>query len=356
VADKSRNAQAGNGESIPTLVEVAKLAGVGLGTASRALSGEGYVKQDTLDRVRKAIEQLGYQPNEVARGLKTKKTNAIGLVIPDIGGPFMADCVRAIQKVLRSKDYMTLIAFTDGDESIEAKEIDYLLRRRIDGLILVPANGDAPHLQSARLKHIAVVAFDQEIHEGFDAVLIKNRQMASEAVRHLIGHGHTRIACLGINRHLTSIQRRIEGYEATMKQAGLKPLLGIVNPEHNEIAAQLDAWFALKSPPTAIFSLNELTSLQTVEALLERGLTMPDQVAFVGFDDIQLGPFLNPPLTAVIQPAVEIGECVATRLLERIAAHNDLPQSNIKLDSQLVLRGSCGCEVPRARAFGAKLR
>ena len=345
-----------NPNSIPTLVEVAKLAGVGLGTASRALSGEGYVKQDTLDRVRKAIEQLGYQPNEVARGLKTRKTNAIGLVIPDIGGPFMADCVRAIQKVLRSHDYMTLIAFTNGDESIEAKEIDYLLRRRIDGLILVPANGDAAHLQSARLKHMPVVAFDQEIHEGFDAVLIKNRQMAGEAVRHLIGHGHTRIACLGILRHLTSIQRRIEGYEAAMNQAGLKPLLSVVSPENHEIASQLDAWFALKSPPTAIFSLNELTTLQTVEALLERGLSMPDQVAFVGFDDIQLGPFLNPPLTAVIQPATEIGECVAARLLERIAAGNDLPQSNIKLDSQLVLRGSCGCEVARAKLPEANSR
>ncbi len=345
-----------NAHSIPTLVEVAKLAGVGLGTASRALSGEGYVKQDTSDRVRRAIEQLGYQPNEVARGLKTRKTNAIGLVIPDIGGPFMADCVRAIQKVLRSKDYMTLIAFTEGDECIEEKEIDYLLRRRIDGLILVPSNGDAAHLQSTRLKQIPVVAFDQEIHEGFDAVLIKNRQMASEAVRHLIQHGHTRIACLGIHRHLTSIQRRIEGYESAMKQSGLKPMLSVVSPDNSEIAAQLDAWFALKLPPTAIFSLNELTTLQTVEALLERGLTMPDQVAFVGFDDIQLGPFLNPPLTAVIQPAAEIGECVATRLLERIAAHNDLPQSNIKLDSQLVLRGSCGCHIPSKPAPAAKPR
>jgi LacI family transcriptional regulator len=329
---------------VPTLVQVARLAGVGLGTASRAISGDGYVKKGTLERIRRAVSQLGYQPNELARGLKTKRSNVIGLVIPDIGGPFMATCVRAIQRSLRTKGYIPIIVFTDGDEAVEAQEIDFLLRHRIDGMIIVPANGEAEHLHSARLKQIPVVAFDQPIQNaGFDAILVKNRQFAREAVNHLLGHGHKRIGCIGVFRHLPSIQRRIEGYRAAMKQAKLPPLLSIVSPNDGEIAGQLDAWFASAEPPTAIFSLNELTSTQTLEALLERGIRMPETAAFIGFDEIQFGPFLNPPITSVIQPAAEIGEAAAKRLLDRLDATNALPYNHLQLDAKLVIRGSCGC-------------
>jgi LacI family transcriptional regulator len=337
-------------QSAPTLVEVAKLAGVGLGTASRALSGDGYVKRDTFERIHKAIEQLGYQPNELARGLKRQRSNVVGIVIPDIGGPFMVACVRAIQRVLRAGGYISIIAFTDNDPAVEQKEIDYLLRHRVDGLIIVPADSGAAHLQNPQLARIPVVAFDQPIQPGdFDAILVKNSEAAQEAVMHLVGHGHTRIACLGVFRHLYSIQRRIEGYRAAMKHAGLTPMLSVVKPEHGEIAAQLDAWLALKEPPTAIFSVNELVSVGIVEAMIERGIKMPDKIAFIGFDDIQLGPFLDPPLTAVVQPAAEIGEHAARTLIERLGEGANAARKSVQLKAKLVVRGSCGCKVTKPR-------
>jgi LacI family transcriptional regulator len=328
----------------PTLIDVAHFAGVGLGTASRALSGQGYVKEATAERIRKVAEDLGYQRNDVARSLKVRRSGAVGIVIPDVGGPFMASCVRGAQKILRSRNYISMIAFTDGDEEIEKQEIDYLIRRQIDGLIVVPSASGAAHFQSRQIERIPVVAFDQPIvNTGFDSVLVKNRTGARNAVEHLIEHGHKRIACLGVHRHLYSIQRRIEGYREAMKHAKLKSMLEIVDPADDGIAKQIDKWLKLKSPPTAIFSLNELSSIGVVETLAARQIRMPDQMAFISFDEIQLGKYLNPPVTAVVQPGMEIGSRAASRLLERMEAGSNLSSERILLDTQLILRGSCGC-------------
>lgn len=339
-----RTKRPGLPHSSPTLVDVSRLAGVGLGTASRALSGQGYVSEDAISRIYAAAERLGYQRNEIARSLKIRRSGSIGVVVPDIGGPFMATCVRRLQKVLRQEGHNSIIAFTDGDESVEAEEIDYLIRHQIDGLIIVPANGTAPHLMAPRMSSLPTVAFDQPIgSDAFDSVLTKNRQGAKLAVRHLIEHGHTHIACLGVNQHLYSIQKRIEGYRDAIKEANLQPILAVVNPENGGIGKQLDAWLTSKTPPSAIFSLNELTSLELVEAFSVRAVQIPEQIAFFGFDDIQLGSYLNPPLSAVLQPSAEIGASSATRLLERLHAKEKLPGKRIMLEAQLILRRSCGC-------------
>jgi LacI family transcriptional regulator len=335
--------------SMPTLVHVAKLAGVGLGTASRALSGQGYVSEETSARIHRAVEQLGYQRNELARSLKVKRSGAIGLVIPDVGGPFMAGCVRAIQKVFRKAGYTCIITFTDSDEKVEALELDYLTRHQVDGILISPAPGSSAHFRTPRMVHTPTVSFDQPIDkQDFDAILIKNRHYARAAVDHLIGHGHKRIACLGVNRTHYTIQQRMEGYRSAMKQAGLTPMLEVVDPADGGIRRQLDQWLALKNPPTALFSLNELTTLEAVEALAIRGIKMPGQIAFIGFDDIQLGPYLDPPLSAVVQPASQIGECAALRLLERIDARERLPSRRLMLDATLILRGSCGCPIVKS--------
>lgn len=330
--------------SMPTLVHVAKLAGVGLGTASRALSGQGYVSEETSARIHRAVEQLGYQRNELARSLKVKRSGAIGLVIPDVSGPFMAGCVRAIQKVFRKAGYTCIITFTDSDERVEAQELDYLTRHQVDGILISPAPGSTAHFRTPQMAHTPTVSFDQPIDkQDFDAILLKNRHYARAAVDHLIGHGHKRIACLGINRNHYTIQQRMEGYRVAMKQAGLTPMLAVVDLADGGIRRQIDTWLALKNPPTALFSLNDLTTLDTVETFAVRGIKMPGQIAFIGFDDIQLGPYLDPPLSAVVQPAAEMGECAALRLLERIEASEKLPSKRVMLDAALILRGSCGC-------------
>ena len=341
---KTTPGKQGQPHPTPTLVHVARLAGVGLGTASRALSGQGYVSEATLKRIVSAAEQLGYQKNELARSLKSRRTGAIGLVVPDIGGPFMATCVRAIQGVLRLKGYISIITFTDGQENVEAEELDYLFRHQVDGVIIVPAAGKSPHFRSRQYARAPIVAFDQPIEEeGYDAVLVNNRQAAREATEHLIAHGHERIGCIGVNRHLYSVQRRIEGYRSAMKAAGLVPSLELTDSTFEKIGDQIDSWLKGKDRPTALFSLTELTSLGVVERLAMRGVRMPEDIAFIGFDDIPLGPYLSTPLTVVSQPATELGEQAAARLLARIDNPNGAPAVREMLKASLILRRSCGC-------------
>ncbi|MFC6644184.1 LacI family DNA-binding transcriptional regulator [Granulicella cerasi] len=328
----------------PTLVDVARLADVGLGTASRALSGQNLVSEETRKRVERAAERLGYQRNELARGLRVKRSGAVGIVVPNIGGPFMAQCIRGAQKVLRQAHYTSIIAFTDGDGRIENEEIDYLIRHQIDGILIVPSDGEDSVLHTTRVSKLPVVAFDQPISAStFDSVLVKNKQAAKVAVQHLIGHGHKRIGCIGIHRHLYTIQQRIDGYRSAIKDAGLPPMLEIVSPDDGSVARQIDIWRAMKQPPTAIFSINELTTLQVIEAFASRSIKVPEELALVAFDDVQLGPFLHPPLTAMVQPASRIGESAATQLLARINGNADEPAKRLQLDLDFVIRGSCGC-------------
>lgn len=331
-------------------MHVARLAGVGLGTASRALSGQGYVHPDTLEQILKAARQLGYRRNEVARSLRVKQSYVIGIVVPDIGGPFMVDCVRAAQAVLRQHRYMSVLAFTDGDSKTEQEEIEYLMRRQIDGLLVVPSDSSSPYFSSSQFDTLPVVFFDQpHVNRKFDAILVKNRQGARAAVEHLIEHGHKRIACIGINRHLYSIRKRLEGYKGTIKEAGLREYFAVTEPE--TIDAQIGEWLRMKTPPTAIFSLNELSSVKVIEALGARRVQMPGEVAFIGFDEVPFGRYLNPPITTVVQPATMIGEQAAIRLLERINASEPLPGKHLLLDTMFIRRGSCGCKSTDAAAL-----
>lgn len=333
-----------SGNTAPTLVHVARLAGVGLGTASRALSGEGYVGKETLKRILAAAERLGYQRNELARSLRVNRTYVVGIVVPDIGGPFMVECVRSAQAVLRQHRYMSVIAFTDGNPATEKEEIEYLIRRQIDGLLIVPADSIASYVTAPHTANVPVVFFDHAIaNKNFDAVIIKNRQSAREAIQHLIDHGHRRIAGIGVHRHLYSIKKRMEGYRQAIHDAGLRDYLAVVEPD--AIDRQVHEWLNMKSSPTAIFSLNELSSIKTIEALKARRVRMPEQIAFVGFDEVQLGAVLDPPLTLVVQPAAMIGEQAALRLLERIDAKEPLPGKQIMLATTFIRRASCGCSV-----------
>lgn len=327
----------------PTLVHVARLAGVGLGTASRALSGDGYVSKETLARIHAAAERLGYQRNELARSLRVNRSYVIGLVVPDIGGPFMVECVRAAQNVLRQHHYMSVIAFTDGNGATEKEEIEYLVRRQIDGLLIVPADSSASYLSTPQVAKVPMVFFDQPAqHKESDAVLVKNQQGARNAVQHLIEHGHKRIAALGVLRHLYSIRKRIEGYREAIRDAGLREYLAV--PEPDAIDRQIEEWLSMKNPPTALFCLNELSTVRAVEALSARHIKIPDQIAFVGFDEIQLGRYLDPPLSAIVQPATAIGEQAALRLLERIDAKAVLAGKRVLLDTMFIRRRSCGCD------------
>jgi LacI family transcriptional regulator len=331
----------------PTLVHVARLAGVGIGTASRVINNQGYVSASTAARVKVAIEQLGYRPNEVARNLKVRRSGNIGIVVPDLSDPFIATCVQAAQIVIRGSGKNSILTFSEGSPEIEAEEIDDLIRRQIDGILIIPAGGSATHLSSEALPNTPLISFDQPIPgRHADALLVRNKKGAGAGAQHLIDHGHRRIAAIGVNKHLHSIQRRIEGYREVMKHANLVPEICMFTPQADLIAAQVDEWLKRSTLPTAILSLNGLTSIFLLTALAKRGIRIPDQVALVGFDDLQLAELLAPPLTVVRQPAAQLGADAASLLLERVGKKADASTSKpVTLDTELVIRRSCGCHL-----------
>lgn len=328
-----------------TLVHVARLAGVGLGTASRALGDGKRVRPETIARVVEAAKRLGYRRNEIARELKVRRSGAVGFVIPDIGGEFMATCVRAAQAVIREQKYTSIFAFTDDDPEMEYSEIDYLLRRQIDGILIVPAAGGArSKLRPQFLQDTPLVSFDQPLAGlDVDEVLVSNNAGAETATRHMIDHGHERIVHVSMNRKHPTLRARVRGYRKAMTAAGLQEKVEVLGSNGEGALELVDSWLKSKQRPTALFCANELTSVKMLQAIAMRDIQVPKQLALISFDDVQLGYALRSPLTVMRQPAAEIGRRAATLLMERVLGDKPLPLRRVVLDAELVIRQSCGC-------------
>lgn len=329
-----------------TLTHVARLAGVGLGTASRALGDGKRVSEDTVRRVEEAAKRLGYRRNELARNLKVRRSRAIGLVIPDIGGEFMGACVRAAQSVIRESGYISVIAFTDDDRKAEMAEVDYLVGRQIDGILMVPAAGRGHSEEERAVLHgTPVVTFDQPASGLYaDEVIVSNQVGAEKAVRHLIEHGHKRIAYVGIDRDLPTLKSRLKGYRKAITAAGLQEDIYMLQPDGEGSAAILDAWAAMKKPPTAVFSVNELSSVRFLGEVATRDIQVPEQLAIIGFDEVPLSNLLRSPLSVMRQPAVELGRQSAMLLMQRVRGEYSGDTRRVVLHPELVLRESCGCK------------
>jgi LacI family transcriptional regulator len=320
-------------------------------TVSRVVNGGSYVSPATEKRVRTAIRRLGYTPNEAARMLKGQRARMIGLVVPDLADSFFATCANAVQEVAGANGYMTLIVTSERSVETESNEIAMMAARRIAGLLIVPSREDADkRLRDLEHADIPVVALDR-ILEGVDAgqVIVENAGGAEEAVRHLIAHGHRRIACIGFDAKVYTIHQRILGYRRAMKEAGLKAEIWGNITTATATETLLRRLMAEADPPTALFTLNNVTTIHALQAVRAMQLRLPADLAMIGFDDLELAPLLDTPLTAVRQPAVELGRSAARMLFDMIRHAHDVgtraePERRIVLPTELILRASCGCK------------
>jgi LacI family transcriptional regulator len=328
-----------------TMADVAKLAGVGTMTVSRLLSGSVTVSEGTAKRIYKAIQELNYQPNEVARALRGYKTKTIGVIVPYLFDPFFAYCSHAIATVAKEHGYSVILTTSTEDPEIEDHELSQMLRRHVDGIVLIPAMQDKTYLERPEFQEAHIVTLDRPAPlPRFDSVLVENKRGAMLAVEHLIGHGHKRILCVGLSRALYTMSMRYEGYRQSLTEAGLKvePYLDCSNKE--SIAPALAKVLNRRNPPTAIFCTNNLTMRSALLALNELRVSIPNDVAIAGFDDFELAEILNPTLTVVRQPSYELGRAGAEALFERLRT-GEVPEIGTKtvLPVELVVRRSCGC-------------
>jgi LacI family transcriptional regulator len=329
-----------------TIRDVAREAGVSQATAARALAGYGYASAATVRRVHQAAASIGYRPNAVARSLVSGATKTIGVVVGDIENPFFAGAARGIADVLEREGYTLLLANSDEDLARERRAVEALHAHQVDGLAVVPSSGDdGAHLAAILREGRPVVLLDRPIAGlAADAVLVDNRAGAVRAVDHLTALGHRRIGLVGDSPGIASTAERIDGYRAALADAGIDADETLVSLGGSTIEeGRRSALALLERPdrPSALFTVNNFMTAGAIMAIRELGLQMPDELALVGFDDLDWTTLVDPPITVVAQPVAELGRAVAERLLERLAG-DDSPPRELRLETRLVVRGSCG--------------
>ena len=329
-----------------TMADVAKLAGVGTMTVSRLLSGSVTVSEATAKRIHKAIKKLNYQPNEVARALRGLKTRTIGVIVPYLYDPFFANCAHAIAVVAKQHEYSVIVTISTEDPEIEYREASEMLRRNIEGMVIIPAMQSDSYLRRPEFRNSRIVTLDRPSPiPRFDSVLVQNKSGAKLAVDHLIEHGHTRIACVGLSKNLYTMNMRYQGYRRAMSDANLNPLTYIDWSEQESIVPAMSKALNGSNAATAIFCANNLTMRHALLALNEMGVQIPNGVAIAGFDDFELAEILHPTLTVVRQPASEMGTVAANVLFESLGAAEPQERGKeIVLPVELVIRRSCGCK------------
>jgi LacI family transcriptional regulator len=339
--------------SLPTVADVAQLAGVGAITVSRVVNGNRYVSNEKRKRINAAIKKLGYRPNQAARVLKGRRARMIGVIVPDLSDPFFGMCAAAAEEFAFQRGYMTLIVASQRNAEVEKNEVDMMMGQNIAGLVIVPSLPN-DRLQLLTSNGIPIVALDRPL-EGLiaDEVVVDNLGGAQTAVEHLVWHGHRKIACIGYDKNYYSISQRILGYINVLKRAGLKTALYDDVSTTEAVGEIVQAWVRAKDRPSALFSLNNVTTLRVLQALKELGIKIPDAMAVVGFDDFSLAPLLSPPLTAIRQPAQVLGTQAAKLLFDHIDSgegNSDRTGVKMVLPVEFVIRASCGCgDGPKTR-------
>lgn len=294
--------------------------------------------------IQQAVDELGFRPSPLARSLKSGITHLVALVVPDVSNPFFAEVVKGSEAVSRRAGYHILLANTD--ESVEREhELFEALSGRVDGIILAPATEGAEAVADLRSAGIPIVFLDRELHgnEAFDCVLVDNAGGARLAVEHLISLGHERIGLISGPIDTTPGRGRHEGFVETLTDAGIElPSSYVQIADFREEGGYQAALrlLAAEPPPSAVFAANNLMSIGALRAFDTLGVTTPDELSFVGFDDLKLAGLLKPSLTVVSRPTEEQGALAMRLLLDRLSGKDDMPARRIVLDTQLTVRGS----------------
>jgi LacI family transcriptional regulator len=310
-----------------TIKAVADLAGVSVGTVSHVMTGSVPVSEPLRNKVLAAIRELDYHPNHVARSLKTNRTRMLGIIVPDLTIPFFPQVIRGAETAARERGY-TLVAVNSDDDNNRQKELLSILRsHRAEGILLAVAGGPAPVAQIARMvaAGIPVVCVDR-IPDRLvaDSVSVDDAQAAEMAVNHLIENGSRSIALATGPLTLKNERRRLLGYKRALERAGIafdKALVWSGNLRPEDTAALCHEKLQ-HTHPDAVFATNAPTGIGVLRAFRQLNIRTPEGIAFVSFDELSVDDLFSPAVTAIVQPAFEIGFRAAEILLDRIANPN----------------------------------
>ena len=346
----------------PTVADVAREAGVSIASTGRALGDYGYVSNDVRTAVLDAAKKLGYRPNSVARSMRNGTTRTIGFVCSDIESPFFSSVMRGIADIAHAAGYETLLFNTDERIDAESAAVRVLLEKQVDGIIVVPASvRESSHLEQAITQGTSVVLVDRAIPGlAADTVLSNNEDVAHAAVAHLTALGHRRVAVVaststtdrfgGFNMRAglmrprgpeRPVTQRLNGYFRALTEAGIDhdPELVKYSDAQGELQDAVRSLLDLEDPPTAMFATDDRATKAMFRAVHDRRVRVPRAISIIGFDDLEWMQMVDPPLTAVVQPAYEMGQEAARLLVTRLT-DGEAPPATYVLRAELVHRRS----------------
>ncbi|EIR3068564.1 ribose operon transcriptional repressor RbsR [Salmonella enterica] len=329
-----------------TMKDVARLAGVSTSTVSHVINKDRFVSETITEKVEAAIKSLNYAPSALARSLKLNQTRTIGMLITASTNPFYSELVRGVERSCFERGYSLVLCNTEGDEQRMNRNLETLMQKRVDGLLLLCTETHQPSREiMERYPSIPTVMMDWSPFDGEgDSDLIQDNSLLGGdlATQHLIDKGFTRIACITGPLDKTPARLRLEGDRAAMRRAGL------AIPQGYEITGDFEfgggfnamqALLALQQRPQAVFTGNDAMAVGAYQALYQAGLRIPQDMAVIGYDDIELARYMTPPLTTIHQPKDELGELAIDVLIHRMA-QPALQQQRLQLTPVLTVRGS----------------
>jgi DNA-binding LacI/PurR family transcriptional regulator len=336
-----------------TIFDVAKRAGVSIGTVSRVLNNRDRVHPETRQRVLAAIREMNYQANAFARGLASQQTKTLGLVIPKVNDPFYFHIVRGIEDIATSVDYSLLIA-SQPRHLAEHHYLQLFRRGHVDAMVLVAIDVIEKEVQQIVDRGVRIVLVQQDIGKSVPTLLIDNYQGGRVMTKHLLDHGYKRLAYIAGTDYTPDNRERLRGMRDVLSEQGLSlPAAYIAQGDFMPGSGYQAALQLLTLPerPEAIFAANDHMAVDAIKALQDRGLRVPEDIAVVGFDDISMANYVSPPLTTIRQPTYELGQQAAQMALIMLKLDSSRPAGagqarealRAILPISLVVRHSCGC-------------
>ncbi len=328
----------------PTIKDVANLAGVHPSTVSRVINDNSRISEKTKNKVLLIIKKLGYTPNAIARGLKTKRTQTLGMLIPDITNPFFAELARGVEDAANKNNFNVILCNTDDKLKKERTYLEILRGKRVDGLILGTAHIRDKSILELEKKKFPYILVSRNI-EGLDknCVIVDDVAGGIMVTEYLIKLGHRRIAHITGPLKTRSALNRLKGYKLALKKYEIEYRDELVGEGDFRIKGGyqvMKRFLKLAEPPTAIFAANDLLALGAIQVILKKKYHIPEDFCIIGFDDIRLASFVYPPLTTVRQPMLEMG-ALAVKMLLKIIEGGEFNQKKEILEPKLIIRESC---------------
>jgi LacI family transcriptional regulator len=327
-----------------TIADVAAKAGVSTATVSRVLAGVGQARPETRARVMEAARALDYRPSEIARSLKRRSTQTLGLIITDIENPYFPQLVRSVEDAARAAGFTVLLCNAADDPEREASYLELLVDRRVDGLIIAASSLGVRHREWLAAPPIPVVLVNTAATDvGLPAIMSDNELGGRLAAEHLLGLGHRRFGYLMPPPRNVDASARLAGVRAALADAGVPPaMLTLADGDPLVGGGERAADDLLDRAPdvTALLAYNDLMAIGALRALDRRGRRVPADASVVGFDDVTLSAYVHPPLTTITQRTEEMGRWAVDRLIG--ADDTTGPTSAIRLPVELTVRGSTG--------------